>query len=66
MPVLGKGSVSVFQIIISPERAKNSHIHREALHDGKNGGRVLVPSSVRLLEAGGAVHEHDNIPLTPQ
>ena len=60
--VLGKSPVRVFYIVICPERARNLHVRHKALHDAKNDGCALAPSSVRSLEAGGAIHEHEYIP----
>ena len=60
--VLDKDPVRVFRTIIGPERARNSHVFHEALHDGKNGGHAFGPSVIWALGVEGAVNEHDHIP----
>ena len=38
----------------------------KTLHGGEDGGRTLVAGAVWTLEAGGVVHEHNDVPRSPE
>ena len=58
--------VRAFCSVITPEGSWNSHVSDEALHDGEDGGRTLVAGAIWPLETGGAVHEHNDVPRSPE
>ena len=58
--------VCVLCSVITPKGSWNSHVSDEMLYDGDDGGRTLVTGTVWALEAGGAVHEHNDVPRSPE
>ena len=58
--------VCLFYSVVTPDGSWNYHVSDEALHDGENGGRILVADAIWALEAGGAIHEHDDVPRPPE
>ena len=64
--VFHESTVRVFCSVVTPHSLWNSHACNETLHDGKDGGRTLVAGAVRALEVRGDVHEHNDVPRSPE
>ena len=41
------------------------HVCNYTLLDGNDGGRTVEAGAVRMLEAKGAIHSHNNVPRFP-
>ena len=64
--VLHERMVRALCSVATSEGSWNSHASDGALNDGENGGRTLIAGAVRALEAAGGVHEHDDVPRSPE
>ena len=59
-------TVRVLRVIVSTERASNSHVHPKAFGDSKDGCSVFLTCAVRPLQTRGAVDEHYDVRRLPE
>ena len=52
--------------VFTPECSWNSHVYNNILLDGNDGGRTVEAGAVRILEAKGAIHNHNDVPRFPE
>ena len=64
--VLHERRIGVLGPVIRPEHSRNYHVCHKPLHHTEDGRCALVPGPVRALEAGSAVHEHDDVSRASQ